>query len=63
MPFRFSVDGQYIDDIEKMDFDDVYGIRKIISGDFNLTTISIPIKVMVPISMRFCRGWNSYCQH
>ena len=25
--------------------------KKIISGDFNLTTISIPIKVMVPISI------------
>lgn len=24
--------------------------RKIISGDFNLTTISIPIKIMVPLS-------------
>lgn len=44
MPFRFSVDGQYIDDIEKMDFDDVYGIRKIISGDFvegGIVTVNI----------------------
>jgi hypothetical protein len=32
--------------------------RKIISGDFNLTTISIPIKVMVPISIlqHVCNG-------
>ena len=44
MPFRFSVDGQYIDDIEKMDFDDAYGIRKIISGDFvegGIVTVNI----------------------
>ena len=32
--------------------------KKIISGDFNLTTISIPIKVMVPISIlqHVCNG-------
>ena len=32
--------------------------QKIISGDFNLTTISIPIKVMVPISIlqHVCNG-------
>ena len=32
--------------------------RKIISGDFNLTTVTIPIKVMVPISIlqHICNG-------
>ena len=32
--------------------------RKIISGDFNLTTVTIPIKVMVPISIlqHVCNG-------
>ncbi len=32
--------------------------RKILSGDFNLTTVTIPIKVMVPISIlqHICNG-------
>ena len=34
MPFRFKVDGKYIDDFEDKSFEDMHGVREIISGDF-----------------------------
>ena len=44
MPLRFKVDGKYIDDFENKNFEDMYGVREIISGDFvegGIVTVNI----------------------